>query len=134
MGMPGSTRWRRLWTNKVGKPVIDALAQAECEERRGKTTPLPDVPKCQAYHPLMTRYSRSNLTWPGGFFVNDSFFVLTRTWHSLRLTTHSRHPCLSGSSLGKLPGACSLRETCGLPYPLLIGCSWVGLDLREYAS
>ena len=69
-----------------------------------------------------------------GFFVNDSFFVLTRTWHSLRLTTHSRHPCLSGLSLGKLPGAPGLTAARGLPYPLLIGCSRVGLDLREYAS
>ena len=44
-----------------------------------------------------------------GFFVNDSSFVLTRAWHSLRLTTHSRHPCMSGDRLGERPGASRLR-------------------------
>ena len=69
---------------------------------------------CQVYpsvrgHPLMMRNSRNNLTSPGGFFVNDSFFVLTRAWHSLRLTTHSRPPCMSGDRLGERPGASCLR-------------------------
>ena len=82
----------------------------------------------------MMRNSRNNLTSPGGFFVNDSFFVLTQAWHSLRLTTHSRHPCLFGDRLGERPDAPSLRGVRGPPYPLLIGGSWVGLDLREYAS
>ena len=82
----------------------------------------------------MMRNSRNNLTSPGGFFVNDSFFVLTRAWHSLRLTTHSRHPCMSGDRLGERPGAPRPQIVRGLPYPLLIGGSWVGLDLREYAS
>ena len=78
--------------------------------------------------------SRNNLTLPGGFFVNDSFFVLTQAWHSFRLTTHSRHPCLFGDRLGEQPDAPCFQVVCDPPYPLLIGCSWVGLNLREYAS
>ena len=64
--------------------------------------------------------STNNLTSPGGFFVNDSFFVLTQAWHSLRLTTHSRHPCLFGDRLGERPDA-----------PLPTGSAWPYIALAH---
>ena len=70
---------------------------------------------------------KEQLNFARGFFVNDSFFVLTRAWHSLRLTTHSRHPCMSGDRLGERPGASRLRAwirtSISLAHRLLLGGS-----------